>query len=79
MAIAWTSTSAEVAIETLERLLIQTANQHPFSVCPIRKVFRRPDVSAGRDLCIARLGQLLREPFKKRPDWASTKFMNPHK
>jgi hypothetical protein len=79
VAIARASASTKVAVETRERLLGQTANRFPPSLCPIDEVFRRSDVSAGRDLCVARSGQLVCKPFKQPPGRASTKFANPHR
>lgn len=49
----------EVASESAKRLLVQAGKRHTASICPVEQVLRGSEVSAGRDLRVSGLRELL--------------------
>jgi hypothetical protein len=69
-AIPWAPASIQMMDKLLNRSLVQRRNRSTFPPKPMNQVFGSSNVPPSRYLGIARLTQLLGEPFKHAAIWA---------
>jgi hypothetical protein len=60
----------------LDESLFQGRNWYASSASPMNEVLCRAQMPASRELCIARLVQLLSKPFKQVTFWAAADFLD---
>ena len=66
----------EMAVETRQRRLVQIREQQSVPIGPEHEVLCRSDVSAGRELGVARVEQRVCKPCEVRTGRAGTQFVN---
>jgi hypothetical protein len=69
-AISWASASIQVPHELIDHPFVQSGDRSAFPTSPMNQVLDRSNVPPSRYLCIARVAQLLSEPFKQSAIWA---------
>jgi len=76
VAIVWAPAMVQVAIETINKRIVQTRDRHAFLADPINEMFRRPNISADSRPCAPGIAKFLSKAFKGCPQRAVPKCLN---